>query len=348
MIKSALVLLVTTLVLVFAISCSEDSNPVASDRNRTDLMDSLYIVGSCSECRGLSVAVSGNYAYSASGYNGLLVSDITSPASPLFVSHADADGYAVDVAVSGDYAYIATIDPPVSNGYANITVGNRGLKVIDISNPSLPSVVGSVDTPLGSSGVAVYGDCAYTVGHGGFYVIDIKSPSSPMIVGFVDTSGDPTCISIFSEYAYIADGLLLHVVDISNPSLPSIARSIDTPYLRSRMTFSGHYAYVVGGDGLHVLDVRFPRFPRIVKCVEITGQPMDIAISGNYAFVTDHWVGLQLIDIKSPGSPVIIGSFDTPLAYGIAASGNYAYIVGHAGLQVLAIAYPTSYPKISL
>ena len=53
--------------------------------------------------------------------------------------------YAADVSISGPYAYVAD--------------GGDGIKVIDISNPSNPTIVGSVDTPQGASDVFVWPLC---------------------------------------------------------------------------------------------------------------------------------------------------------------------------------------------
>jgi hypothetical protein len=52
-----------------------------------------------------AVAVSGNYAYIANGYDGILVVNINDKAAPMFVGSYDTVGYAHGVAVSGDYAY---------------------------------------------------------------------------------------------------------------------------------------------------------------------------------------------------------------------------------------------------
>ena len=50
-------------------------------------------------------------------------------------------------------------------------------------------------------------------------------------------------------------------------------------------------------------------------------------------------MGLQIIDISDPSNPTFKGSYNTPFpsaAYGIALSGNYAYIAYASGLQIIA------------
>jgi len=53
------------------------------------------------------VAVSGDYAYVADGYNGLVIVDVTDKSAPAFAGSYDTAGSALSVAVSGNYAYVA-------------------------------------------------------------------------------------------------------------------------------------------------------------------------------------------------------------------------------------------------
>ena len=63
-----------------------------------------------------------------------------------------------------------------------------GLQVIDISTPTAPVIVGSVDTPGYAVGVSVANGYAYVAaGRSGLQVIDISTPTAPVIVGSVDT-----------------------------------------------------------------------------------------------------------------------------------------------------------------
>jgi len=41
-------------------------------------------------------------------------------------------------------------------------------------------------------------------------------------------------------------------------------------------------------------------------------QALRVAVSGSYAYVTDEGSGLQVVDIRTPASPVIVGGVDTP------------------------------------
>ncbi|MCK9566182.1 MAG: hypothetical protein M0Q43_09055, partial [Methanothrix sp.] len=77
---------------------------------------------------------------------------------------------AVGVAVSGGYAYVANT--------------GLGLQIIDVSNPSNPTLAGSCDTPGSAIGVAVSGSYAYVADYDkGLQIIDVSDPSNPTPAG---------------------------------------------------------------------------------------------------------------------------------------------------------------------
>ena len=78
----------------------------------------------------------------------------------------------------------------VAGNYAYITDMNKGLKIIDISNPSSPVVKGTLDTPGYAQDIAVAGNYAYVAdSYNGLNIIDISNPNTPALKGIYDTSG---------------------------------------------------------------------------------------------------------------------------------------------------------------
>jgi len=101
------------------------------------------------------------------------------------------------VAVVGGYAYVAD---------------GRGLRVVDISDPTNPAEVGFYDTPGYAYDVAVAGGYAYVADGRGLRVVDVSDPSNPTEVGFYDTPGSAADVAVAGGYAYVADwngGLLI-------------------------------------------------------------------------------------------------------------------------------------------
>ena len=93
----------------------------------------------------------------------------------------------------------------VANGYAYVADDCNGLQVIDISTPTAPVIVGSVETQGDAYGVSVANGYAYVADYdNGLQVIDISTPTAPVIVGSVDNPST-LGVSVANGYAYVAD-----------------------------------------------------------------------------------------------------------------------------------------------
>jgi hypothetical protein len=82
--------------------------------------------------------------------------------------------------------------------------------------------------------------------------------------------------------------------------------------------------------------------------VDSPGSTNDIAVFGRYAYAVGSYPFprrdgfLAVIDAGDPGTPVVVATHETPSgASGVAASGDYAYVVGHPGfLHVVDVSDP--------
>jgi hypothetical protein len=241
-------------------------------------------------------------------------------------------GTAVEVAIVGDYAYVADL--------------GSGLRVVDISDPTLPVSVGDYDTPGNARGVAIAGDYAYVADEdSGLHVVDISDPTIPVLAGSYDTPEQVVGVAVAGNHAYLANrysGLL--VIDISDPTSPDSVGCYDTPGDAWVVAIAGNCAYVADyTSGLQVIDISDPTSPDSVGSYATPGYARSVAVEGNYAYVAARESGLQVINISDPTSPVWAGGYDTPdMAMGVAIAGNYAYIGDRiSGLQVVDISDPT-------
>ena len=127
----------------------------------------------------------------------------------------DTPGWAQSVWVSGGHAYVAdSVD---------------GLRIINISTPTLPFEVASIATTGPASAVTGSGDYAYVAAStGGLRVIDVSVPPAPVEVGFYTAgSGQARGVTLVGGLAYVAyhtSGLV--VVDVSTPSSPQLVGSV--------------------------------------------------------------------------------------------------------------------------
>ncbi|MCX5983875.1 MAG: DUF4347 domain-containing protein [Nostocales cyanobacterium LacPavin_0920_SED1_MAG_38_18] len=242
------------------------------------------------------------------------------------------DGFARGVQVVGNYAYVAG--------------DGSGLQIIDISNPTTPTLKGNYNTSGNASNVQVVGNYAYVADqNSGLQIIDISNPTNPTLKGNYDTSGHARGVQVVGNYAYVADGYSgLQIIDISNPTTPTLKGNYDTSNYASDVQVVGNYAYVADSySGLQIIDISNPTTPTLKGNYD-TYVASDVQVVGSYAYVTDDGAGLQIIDISNPTAPTLKGNYNTSgYAYGLQVVGNYVYVADYdKGLKIIDISNPTT------
>ena len=275
-----------------------------------------------------SVDINGDFAYVADGKYGYSIFDITNNESPQNVVSFDTPD-TEDIVVRDNYAYIIGgrdlvddyfkildfTDPfnPVEIGsldagpgvniksmlidgmYAYLCAGERGLIIVDISNPSSPGPVYWVNIPNAIE-VAIEGDYAYVASSAeGMFVVNISNPSTPQIVGSTLTDGKVWHIDVQGEYAYIIDGGL-SVVDISQPDNPQYITGTSHISSHGGMTVEGDYVYV-SGAGLTVFDVSDPANPERFSIDDTIGSTGDIQVIDNLAYMVGGVAGFRIVEL---------------------------------------------------
>ena len=222
-----------------------------------------------------------------------------------------------------------------------------GLQVIDISDPTNPTLAGTCDTPGEAWDVTVSGDHVFVADRSsGLQVIDISDPTNPTLAGTCDTPGTAFGVTVSGDHAFVADGYSgLQVIDISDPTNPTLAGTCDTPGLARGVTVSGDHAFVADQlSGLQVIDISDPTNPTLAGTYNTPGGAYDVTVSGDHAFVADYTSGLQVIDISDPTNPTLAGTCDTPgEAWDVTVSGDHVFVADRSsGLQVIDISDPTN------
>ncbi len=151
---------------------------------------------------GYGIKVSGSYAYVAANQKGLKVLGIPNPMNNLSVigeypaTGTTFSGAARDVAVSGSYVYLAS--------------DTAGLYTIKISDPTAPTLAGTLDTAGNAYGVKVaevegkyYAFVADYAS--GVVVVDISDVTKPKSLCTYDTPGNARNVFVYGKYIYVAD-----------------------------------------------------------------------------------------------------------------------------------------------
>lgn len=211
---------------------------------------------------GSSVFVANNKAYILSSDNKFYIYNLSSDRTTATLQNSGGltiSGAGKKVLVVGNYAYVAT------------SATSNQFQIIDISNASVPVIVGQ--RTLGSSqfGVDVYvntassnPDRAYFVTSSSsgpeFFVIDISSKSNPTIIGAgYDTNGmSPTGVTVVTGNRAIVVGTggtlqyqVLNITNETNPVAcgPGLSYSAGINGVASVLKSTGYaYSYIITGD----------------------------------------------------------------------------------------------------
>jgi hypothetical protein len=312
----------------------------------------VTVVGNLDTPETRDVKLSGSYAIVSDISDGVLSIDISVPELPRLAG-SQRVGYQADgLAVAGSLALVAdgyalmVIDlavrpepvPPVGGideglvnvrgvdvrgTYAYVALNYGGIQVVDVADPTTPTIVGtctasgiSLALMLDESGQRAAVAAAYS----GLHLFDVSDPAHPVRLGGVDTPGCAWDVVQSGAYAYIADGIAgIQIVQISNPATPVRVGSLNLPGsgLCLHVALAGNYLYATDDQaGLFVVDVSNPATPVLVRAVAIPEGCVGIILSGNYAYVSGDADmtpdSLWVVDISNPVSAFLVGGVPLP------------------------------------
>ena len=283
----------------------------------------------------LRIAVAGNCACLANGTDGLRVYDVSDPANPLPLAHANDGLYTRDVALRGAYAYLADAD---------------GLRIYDVSNPASPVCVGHPTNTASSVDVALAGDYACLAdGLDGVRIYNVADPANPVNVsqvtfGAVFASG----VAVAADHLFIAcSGGGLRVYNITNPASPVFLAVAYDGGLAEDVAVDGRYAYLANhSDGLRIYDVSNPATPVNVGHADDSAAAEAVAIQGRYAYLADWTNGVHIYDISDVTHPVRVQELrDSPVTHSATPSGSRLFLAyGYDGVSVYSLSSAATAP----
>lgn len=309
-----------------------------------------------------SLALSGEYAYLGSG-NGLEIVDVSLPALPRKVADLELGATPAAISVSGRHAFVAL----VANDRARF-------QIIDVTDPTRPSLAGSFELKVEESATAVslVGSRAFfafsQTGNemkSGLLVIELSDPARPRTVGSYYPGLPIQSIAVAGTSCYLESARLgwdamwlggfLEIIDVSDPARPRQRGKLieEGLALGQDIALSGHYAYMADMiGGLRVMDVSNPASPVSVSRVDVGRAAHRVAVSGSLACVLDRgwWYvddvkdpGLRVVDVGDPQDPMVVGRLplETP-PQDIALIGQHALIVDGSQLRIIDISDPSN------
>lgn len=249
---------------------------------------------------GLAVAVDGDQAYVAHGSDGVAVFDIQDPANPSVIGsvRGSALNNPTDITVHDGFAYVSRITGQFSNSgrlvvldVSNpaspqfevsgfelngrpgkmqaegdrlyVALENRGIDVIDISDPTEPARL-STFTAVGQVyDLHVFGETVYVAGgFRGFGIVDARDPALLLLVREADifpgVDEQTNRIRVANGFAYLtaSNESTLYTIDFSNPfNLMLVDTRPDTSTPMGIDLDGDRLVVTKGVQGLDVIDI---------------------------------------------------------------------------------------------
>ncbi len=281
-----------------------------------------------------------------------------------------------------DQTEVTAEDMALSNDGNTIFLadGSAGLKIIDVSNPSAPKLLASLDDACdkgenkGGFGrritISPDGNTIYLAdGLAGLKIIDVSNPACPYYLGKLDTKGFSHGITVSADNrtVYIADNGEdggrpgLRVIDVSNPYCPHLIAQRDEQWAtqvalspdNSKLFITDKKAGILVVDAT-ACDIESATLGKYK--VTDKGISADIVISkdGTKAYVANKKPGIKILDVSDATAPKLISKFDADgmtgksIAKSIALSpdGSKLYVANRkTGVQVVDVSDASS-PKL--
>jgi|GEM_PF-6873341 len=243
---------------------------------------------------------------------------------------------AFGVDVEGNYAYI-------SDG-----LGGDTFRILDVSNPAVPVLMGGLALGSDTRAVDTVGDFAFVAVANGLRVINVSNKNAPVQVAELGTadglSGYGSDVLVVGTTAYLASGDVF-AIDVSDPLNPALIGNSSTSNATALSVGSSPTTLYVAEypGGVRRLDVTDPTNPNPVAYFATPGGAIEIDAVEDLVYVADQAAGLTVVDFSGV-TPTQIGSYSSPgNGRGIRVRGNTAYLAAEAsGVLYLDVSNPAA------
>ncbi|NET00825.1 MAG: hypothetical protein F6K61_09680 [Sphaerospermopsis sp. SIO1G1] len=267
-------------------------------------------------------------AYVATGSYGLAIVNASQFDNPIILGQLDLPGGdATDVAVDTNLQIAA------------VATNTGALKLVDISDPMLPTVEQTINIPANQ--VEIYNGIAYATVGTSMYAVDLLTGEELQQLN-LGGSGTVTGMAREGEklYTYVSGSDTFSIVDISNETQASILGQLRVSIAsRDVGVFAANGVAYLAGSGLRTIDVSDSSNPTLISGADNFFTARDLALNGSgLALVATEDQGLGIYDINDPtNTNNFITQVDTSgFTYDVAVASGIAYVAdGSGGLQVI-------------
>ncbi len=231
------------------------------------------------------------------------------------------------------------------------------LRIVDISEPEVPSVISEYEFADNILGLILNRDAIYVAnGHEGFQRLDVSNPSAPVVSGVSRTRGQANAIAVIGPYAFVADNSVgfdvVHVID----DVTRVGEYLADGFPRS-IAAAGDFVYLVDQpEGLIVLDITRPETPEPIGHLPLGGTRSRVFVPQwlpgvpvpTVICVASGRDGLQVVDVSDPTAPTITTRIPTIGApRGVVLQGQEVFVVSEGTLEVFDLSDPVQPTRVA-
>jgi hypothetical protein len=313
--------------------------------------------------------VRGNYLYGQAAGSGLYIYDISDPTNPVRVGRLIKNNYLFYVAVKDNYAYLCgedklfvidisnpatpfeaaslviggqSADPAFIGNYLYIGSDEQGLCVINIEDPTNPSIETTI--PIDNAFQVVRdGDKAWvTALDNGLELVDITTPATPVSLRNYPLF-NPEKIENSGDYMYIGEATNgWSIMDISDREYPYRVYGDNSRSIRD-IKAKGNICSLITSSSLIQVDVSDPYNPVETGSLDLPLSLESLYVYDNLAFCASISSGdtVYIVDISDPANPQLMYNLVSTGLWDLCMKDNFLYIAdGSLGLLIYDISDP--------
>ncbi|MEK7620708.1 MAG: prepilin-type N-terminal cleavage/methylation domain-containing protein [Patescibacteria group bacterium] len=276
-----------------------------------------------------------------------------------------ADGTEVAMYTSGLNTYVIL---------GRVSSAEPELYVIDVTDPAVPTVVGSLEIGADVNDIAVVGTNAYlatTDNSAELRVVSLVTPSTPTSIGTLNLAGNTNAQTVVAEGTNLYLGRAadstrpeIHSISIAVPAAPTSLSTIEVGDSVWKMALGNNDDYVLAATGSNsaefvVVDVTVPALIVQVGSLNLSGNADGTAVAAfsTYAVLGRDDGFFYTVDVTTPSAPATLGSMDVgvkinDLAMGVdddyVFAGNGSVGTEVAVVDITTLSTPTSYYAVDL
>lgn len=216
-----------------------------------------------------------------------------------------------------------------SIGYlvGDLNGGINNFNIIDVSNPSTVTIMGSLLLDDNANDIALGTNYAYIATSNQnkeLITVNISDPYNPSIIQEKDVAGTKNAISITIDGDVLYVGMESntneewHIFSIQDPANPTLLTSLEMGADINEMEIVNGIAYLAadGIDALQVYDVSNPASPSLLGSLSVnsenSGKGLDVSGNTLYLVTGKSNAGAEffIIDVSTPASPSLVSSLE--------------------------------------